>query len=88
VVRLTGPAGPLAPAATRTASRAGFTLGDVIAYSGATLMGGSALSGLVSALLRVPELVPLLSGVIALVGVLAVFGGATLDQHERNGGWR
>ena len=88
-VRMTGPAGPLAQAPTRTAaSRPGFTLGDVIAYSGATLMGGAAFSGLVSALLAVPMLVPLLSGVTALIGMLAALGGATLDQHQRNGGWR
>ncbi len=88
-VRMTGPAGQLAPAPTGTAaSRPGFTLGDVIAYSGATLMGGAAFSGLVSTLLAVPMLVPLLSGVTALIGMLAALGGAALDQHERNGGSR
>lgn len=81
-VHMTGPAVPLA--ATQTAARPGFTLGDVIAYSGATLMGGAAFSGLVSALLRVPELVPLLSGIIALVGMLAAIGGAVLDDRERS----
>lgn len=83
-VRVPAPAEPPAECATQSAqSRSGYTLGDVIAYSGATLMGGAVLSGLVTALLRVPMLVPELSGVTALVGMLAAIGGAMLDGRER-----
>jgi hypothetical protein len=83
--RVPAPAGPPVHTATQSAqSRPGYTLGDVIAYAGATLMGGAVLSGLVTALLRVPMLVPELSGVTALVGMLAAIGGATLDQRERS----
>ena len=39
--------------------------------------------GLVSALLAVPMLVPLLSGVTALVGMLAAIGGAALHNSEQ-----
>jgi hypothetical protein len=86
-VRMTGPAVPLAPAPTQPAtSWSGFTLGDVIAYSGATLMGGAVFSELVTALLPVPMLVPVLGGVLALVGMLAALGGAGLDLRERHGG--
>ena len=86
-VRLTGPAAPLAPAsASRAVSR--YTLGEVVAYSGATLMGGATLSGLASVLIRVPMLVPLLSGSVALLGMLAAIGGAMLDSHEREGARR
>lgn len=86
-VHLTGPAGPLAPASiARPVSR--YTLGEVVAYSGATLMGGATFSGLVSVLIRVPELVEVLSGSIALLGILAAIGGAMLGIREREGGRR
>ena len=61
-----------------------YTLGEVIAYSGATLMGGAVLSELVTALLRVPILVPVLGGVLALVGMLTAISGAELDNRERD----
>jgi hypothetical protein len=86
-IEVRGPAPAALPAerATQPApSRPGYTtLGDVIAYSGTTLMGGAVLSGLVSSLLAVPMLVPLLSGITALVGMLAAIGGAALDNRER-----
>ena len=84
-VRAAAPAEPPAHTTTQsTQSRPGYTLGDVVAYSGATLMGGAVLSGLVSSLLAVPMLVPLLSGISALVGMLAAIGGAILDGRERD----
>jgi hypothetical protein len=83
-VRVSAATGLPADTTTQSAqSRPGYTLGDVIAYSGATLMGGAVLSGLVSSLLAVPMLVPLLSGVTALVGMLSAIGGAMLDGRER-----
>jgi len=88
-VRLTGPAGPVAPALTRTARPCSrYTFGEVIAYCGLTLMGGGIFSVLVTALLRVPELVPVLGGSTGLAGILAALVGFGLDQHERNGGAR
>ena len=60
-----------------------YTLGEVIAYSGATLMGSAVLSELVTALLRVPLTVHVLGGVLALVGMLTAIGGAELDNHQR-----
>jgi hypothetical protein len=57
--------------------------GEVIAYSGVTLMGSAVLSELVAALLSVPMLVPVLGGVFAVVGMLAAIGGAELDNRER-----
>ena len=71
-----------APAQTE-ASRPRYTRGEVIAYSGATLMGSAVLSELVAALLSVPMLVPVLGGVFAVVGMLAAIGGAELDNRER-----
>jgi hypothetical protein len=88
-VRMPAQAGPLAQSSAvgaRHVSR--FTLGEVVAYSGATLMGGATLSGLVSVLIRVPELVELLSGSVALLGMLTAIGGAMLDSHEREGARR
>ena len=88
-MRLPSPAGPNVQPATavvRHVSR--FTLGEVVAYSGATLMGGAAFSGLVSVLIRVPELVELLSGSCALLGMLTAIGGAMLDSREREGARR
>lgn len=74
-------------APTRPATaRPRYTLGEVIAYSGMTLMGGSILSELVVALLRVPMLVPVLGGVTAVVGMLAALGGFELDHHQRHDG--
>lgn len=88
-VRLTGPAGPVAPALTRAATVCPrYTLGEVIACSGLTLAGGGALSVLVTALLRVPELVPVLGGSTGLAGMLAAMVGFGLDQRERDGGAR
>lgn len=46
-------------------------------------MGGAVLSKLVTALLRVPMLVPVLGGALALVGILATISGAELDNRER-----
>ena len=46
-------------------------------------MGGAVLSKLVTALLRVPMLVPVLGGARALVGILAAISGAELDNRER-----
>jgi hypothetical protein len=88
-VRLSGPAGPVTQASTQTA-RACFryTLGEVIACSGLTLAGGGVLSILVTALLQVPELVPVLGGSTGLVGMLTAMVGFALDQHERNGSAR
>jgi hypothetical protein len=83
-VQVRVPAPAALPTEGATQSRSGYTLGDVIAYSGATLMGGAVLSGLVTALLRVPMLVPELSGITALAGMLASIGGAVLDQRERS----
>lgn len=84
-VRAAAPAEPPAHTTTQsTQSRPGYTFGDVVAYSGATLIGGAVLSGLVSSLLAVPILVPLLSGISALVGMLAAIGGAILDGRERD----
>jgi hypothetical protein len=80
-VRVPAPAGPVAQAPR-------FTLGEVVAYSGATLMGGATFSGLVSVLIRVPELVELLSGSCALLGMLTAIGGAMLDSREREGARR
>ena len=71
-----------APAQTE-ASRPRYTRGEVIAYSGATLMGSAVLSELVAALLSVPMLVPVLGGVFAVVGMLAAISGAELDNRER-----
>jgi hypothetical protein len=87
-VHSAAPVGLLTPVPTilsaePASSRRMFTRGDVVAYSGATLMGGAVLSGLISALLAVPMLVPLLSGGTALVGMLAAIGGAALDNRER-----
>ena len=82
-------AGPLAQLSTMTAQPVSrYTLGELVAYCGATLMGGAALSGLVAVLIRVPELVPLLSGSVALLGMLTAIGGAMLDIREREGARR
>ena len=81
------PAELIGQAPTRPATaRPRYTLGEVIAYSGMTLMGGSILSELVVALLRVPMLVPVLGGVTAVVGMLAALGGFELDHHQRHAG--
>jgi len=86
---VTGPAGPVTQASTQSARVCPrYTLGEVIACSGLTLAGGGILSILVTALLKVPELVPVLGGGTGLVGMLAALVGFTLDQHERNGGTR
>jgi hypothetical protein len=86
-VRVPGPAGPLVQAAAQPAAlRARFTLGEVVAYSGATLMGGAVFTGLVCALLPVPMLVPLLAGILALAGALTAITGACLDDSERGAG--
>ena len=82
------PAGPVMQTMQSPRVLSRFTVGEVTAYSGVTLMGGAALSGLVFSLLRVPMLVPLLSGVTALIGMLAAIGGAALDSRERNGAVR
>lgn len=83
-VRVTAPAGAVGQAPTQTTTtRPRYTLGEVVAYSGATLMGGAVLSGLISALLAVPMLLPLLSGITALAGMLAAIAGAMLDNRER-----
>ena len=88
-VRVTGPAGPVTQAPTRAATlRPRYTLGEVIACSGLTLMGGGSFSILVTALLKVPELVPVLGGSTALAGMLAAVVGFALDQRERDGGAR
>jgi hypothetical protein len=84
-VHVPAPAGPVVQAASMALR---FTLGEVVAYSGATLMGGATFSGLVSVLIRVPELVELLSGSCALLGMLTAIGGAMLDSHEREGARR
>lgn len=84
-LQITGSARPIDQALTQTATlRPRYTLGEVIAYSGATLMGGAVLSELVTALLRVPILVPVLGGVLALVGMLTAISGAELDNRERD----
>ena len=86
-VRVPAPAGPIDHAPTRSATqRPRYTLGEVIAYSGMTLMGGAILSELVTALLRVPMLVPVLGGVTAVVGMLAALGGFELDHRQRHDG--
>jgi hypothetical protein len=88
-VRLTGPAGPVTQASTQPARVClRYTLGEVIACSGLTLAGGGVLSILVTALLRVPELVPVLGGSTGLAGMLAALVGFALDQRERDGGAR
>lgn len=88
-VRLSAPAGPVVQSATQPVQlRARFTLGEVVAYSGATLMGGAVFTGLVSVLLTVPMLVPLLAGSVALLGMLAAMAGAALDSREREGAGR
>ena len=81
-------AAPAGPVAQRESVAPRFTLGEVVAYSGATLMGGATFSGLVSVLIRVPELVELLSGSCALLGMLTAIGGAMFDSHEREGARR
>jgi hypothetical protein len=68
--------------------RRGYTLGEVVMYSGATLMGAASMTELVWALLRVPMLVPVLGGALAVLGGLAVLAGAALDGRERHGGAR
>lgn len=86
-VRAPAPAGPIDYAPTRSATqRPQYTFGEVIAYSGMTLMGGAILSELVTALLRVPMLVPVLGGVTAVVGMLAALGGFELDHRQRHDG--
>lgn len=86
-VQAPAPAGPIDHAPTRsTTQRPQYTLGEVIAYSGMTLMGGAILSELVTALLRVPMLVPVLGGVTAVVGMLAALGGFELDHRQRHDG--
>ncbi len=88
-VRLTGPAGPVTQAQTEVARACPrYTLGEVITCSGLTLTGGGVFSVLVTALLRVPELVPVLGGSTALVGMLAAIVGIAFDQRERDGGAR
>ena len=86
-LRMPSPAGAIAQAPTQTAtSRPRYTLGEVTACSGLTLAGGGILSILVTALLNVPELVPVLGGSTGLVGMLAAVVGFTLDQRERHDG--
>jgi hypothetical protein len=88
-VRVPTPAGPVAEVSTQTARICPrYTVGEVIACSGLTLAGGGILSVLVTALLQVPELVPVLGGSTGLVGMLAAMVGFALDQHERDGGMR
>ena len=83
-VRVASPAGPIDQAPMQSATvRPRYTLGEVIAYSGATLMGSAVLSELVTALLRVPLTVHVLGGVLALVGMLTAIGRAELDNHQR-----
>jgi hypothetical protein len=78
------PAGPLTQAPTQTTQlRPWYTLGEVIAYSGFTLSAGGVLSILVTALLPVPELVPVLGGSTGLVGMLTAVIGLTLDNRQR-----
>ena len=80
---------PRAHAPTRTATmRPRYTLGEVIACSGLTLAGGGILSILVTALLQVPEFVPVLGGSTGLVGMLTAVVGLALDDRERNGSMR
>ena len=84
-VQAPAPAGPIDHAPTRSATqRPQYTLGEVTACSGLTLAGGGFLSILVTALLDVPELVPVLGGATGLVGLLAAVVGFALDQRERN----
>jgi hypothetical protein len=79
------PAELIGQAPTRpVTARPRYTLGEVIAYSGMTLMGGSILSELVTVRLRVPMLVPVLGGVTAVVGMLAALGGFELDYDQRH----
>jgi len=88
-VRLTGSAEPITQTPTQTVRACPrYTLGEVIACSGLTLAGGGALSVLVTALLQVPELVPVLGGSTGLAGMLAALVGFGLDQRERDGGAR
>jgi hypothetical protein len=72
----------------RPEPRRGYTLGEVVMYSGMTLMGGGGLTELVWALLRVPMLVPVLGGALAVLGGIAAMVGAELDNRERDGAAR
>ena len=79
------PAGAIDHAPTRPATvRSRYTFGEVTACCGLTLAGGGFLSILVTALLNVPEFVPVLGGTTGLVGLLAAVVGFALDQRERN----
>ena len=82
-VRVMSPARPVQAEAWPTPALSRYTFGEVVAYCGATLMGAGILSDLVTALLRVPLLVPVLGGATALVGFLAVIAGSRLDLRER-----
>ena len=84
-LRVPAPAGAIDHAPTRPATvRSRYTLGEVTACSGLTLAAGGFLSILVTALLNVPELVPVLGGTTGLAGLLAAVVGFALDQRERH----
>ena len=84
-VRVSGSAGAIGQAPTRPATvRPRYTLGEVMACSGLTLAGGGCFSILVTALLNVPELLPVLGGTSTLLGLLTAVVGFALDQRERD----
>ena len=83
-VRLPGPAGPLTPvsmaAATGSASpyRRLFTRGELVAYCGASVLGGGGAAGL--AWLLWPT--PLVAGLLSALGVLTAFTGTLMAHVE------
>lgn len=76
--------GPVSQAPAQSSpQRPRYTRVGAIAFSGITLMGAAVLGELVAALLRVPMLVPVLGGVVAVVGMLTAISGFAFDGCER-----
>ena len=82
------PAGAASAVVAHSEPRRGYTLGEVVMCSGTTLMGAASMTELVWALLRVPALVPILGGALAVLGALTALVGAVLDARESGGGAR
>jgi hypothetical protein len=78
-VRVPGPAGPVLPCATRPVQPRGrYTLGELIAYCGASVLGSGGSAGI--AWLLWPT--PLVAGVLAALGAFGALGGAVLIHLE------
>jgi hypothetical protein len=78
-VRVPGPAGPVVPCATRPVQPRGrYTLGELIAYCGASVLGSGGSAGIVWLLWPTP----LVAGVLAAFGAFGALGGAVLIHLE------